>query len=100
MKQQPLCLQVRFNIIPYILFPEPIPLATIISEEVLLYVEDLHGQRSVGIGFTLIMTLAAYGEPTTQEDKGRAKNMTWTSKGILIWFHEDKVNQIVVFQKK
>jgi serine/threonine protein kinase len=54
----------------------------------------------IGIGSTLKQALAAYGEPTTSEDKGKAKKLIWTSKGILIWFNEDKVSQIVVFQNK
>lgn len=53
----------------------------------------------IGIGSTLKKALAAYGEPTTQEHRGGAKKLIWSSKGILIWFSEDKVNQIVVFRK-
>jgi hypothetical protein len=53
----------------------------------------------IEIGSTLKKALAAYGEPTTQEDRGGAKKLIWSSKGILIWFGGDKVNQIVVFQK-
>ena len=54
----------------------------------------------IAIGSTLKKTLAAYGEPTTSEDNGRAKKLSWSSKGILIWLNEDKVSQIVVFPKK
>jgi tetratricopeptide (TPR) repeat protein len=53
----------------------------------------------IGIGSPLKDALAAYGEPSSQENVGGAKKLAWTSKGILIWFHEDKAAQIVVFQK-
>jgi tetratricopeptide (TPR) repeat protein len=53
----------------------------------------------IGIGSPLKSALAAYGEPSSQENVGSAKKLIWTSKGILIWFHEDKAAQIVVFQK-
>jgi hypothetical protein len=53
----------------------------------------------IGIGTPLKDALAAYGEPSSQENAGSAKKLIWTSKGILIWFHEDRVSQIVVFQK-
>jgi hypothetical protein len=55
----------------------------------------------IEIGSALKKTLAAYGEPTAQEERGSAKKLIWTSKGILIWFNEEgKVSQIVVFPKK
>lgn len=54
----------------------------------------------IGIGSTLKRTLAAYGEPAISEDKGKAKKLIWSSKGVLIWFNDDKVSQIVVFPKK
>ncbi len=54
----------------------------------------------IGIGSTQKKALAAYGEPTAQEERGSAKKLIWSSKGILIWLNDDKVSQIVVFQKK
>jgi tRNA A-37 threonylcarbamoyl transferase component Bud32 len=53
----------------------------------------------IGIGSPLKDALAAYGEPSSQENVGSAKKLLWNSKGILIWFHEDRAAQIVVFQK-
>ena len=53
----------------------------------------------IGIGSSLKEALAAYGEPSLQENIGSAKKLLWNSKGILIWFHEDRAAQIVVFQK-
>ncbi len=53
----------------------------------------------IGIGSPLKDALAAYGEPSSQENVGSAKKLLWISKGILIWFHEDRAAQIVVFQK-
>jgi hypothetical protein len=53
----------------------------------------------IAIGSPLKDALAAYGEPDSQKTVGSAKKLLWTSKGILIWFHEDRAAQIVVFQK-
>ena len=53
----------------------------------------------IGIGSSLKDALAAYGQPSSQETVGSAKKLLWNSKGVLIWFHEDKAAQIVVFQK-
>ena len=53
----------------------------------------------IEIGTSLKKALAAYGEPTTQEERGGAKKLIWSSKGILIWFSGDKAIQIVVFRK-
>jgi hypothetical protein len=53
----------------------------------------------IRIGSSLKDTLASYGEPSSQENAEGGKKLIWTSKGILIWFHEDRVSQIVVFQK-
>jgi len=54
---------------------------------------------NIGIGSPLKDALAAYSEPSSQEDHGSAKKLLWNAKGILIWFHEDRAAQIVVFQK-
>jgi serine/threonine protein kinase len=53
----------------------------------------------IGIGSPLKDALAAYGEPSLQKNVGSAKELLWSSKGILIWFHEDRAAQIIVFQK-
>jgi HEAT repeat protein/predicted Ser/Thr protein kinase len=53
----------------------------------------------IGIGSSLKDALAAYGEPSSQETVGGTKKLLWASKGILIWFHEDRAAQIVIFQK-
>lgn len=53
----------------------------------------------IGIGSSLKKVLSIYGDPSTQEDRGGAKKLIWSSKGILIWFGGDKVSQIVVFKK-
>ncbi|MGA2246520.1 MAG: hypothetical protein ABSH48_16110 [Verrucomicrobiota bacterium] len=55
--------------------------------------------EGIRIGSPLKDALAAYGEPSSQENAGSAKKLVWTSKGILVWFHEDRASQIVVFQK-
>lgn len=54
----------------------------------------------IEIGSPLRKALTVYGEPTSQESRGSAKKLIWASKGILIWFGEDKVTQIVVVPKK
>ncbi len=63
--------------------------------------EGFPGLTTAGIGFgsPLKDALDAYGEPSSQENVGSAKKLIWNSKGILIWFHEDRAAQIVVFQK-
>jgi tRNA A-37 threonylcarbamoyl transferase component Bud32 len=63
--------------------------------------EGFPGLTTAGIriGSPLKDALAAYGEPSSQENVGSAKKLLWISKGILIWFHEDRAAQIVVFQK-
>ena len=53
----------------------------------------------IAIGSPLKDALAAYGEPSSQQNVGSAKKLLWASQGILIWFHEDKAAQLVVFQK-
>jgi predicted Ser/Thr protein kinase len=53
----------------------------------------------IGLGSPLQDALAAYGEPDSQKNAGGMKKLLWSSKGILIWFHEDRASQIVVFQK-
>jgi len=63
--------------------------------------QGFKGETTAGIeiGSPLTKALAAYGEPSTQEDRGGAKKLIWSAKGILIWFSGDKANQIVVFPK-
>jgi hypothetical protein len=63
--------------------------------------EGFPGLTTAGIkiGSPLKDALTAYGEPSSQENGGSGKKLLWISKGILIWFHEDRASQIVVFQK-
>jgi beta-lactamase regulating signal transducer with metallopeptidase domain len=63
--------------------------------------EGFQGPTTAGIriGSPLNDALAAYGEPSSQKNVGSARKLLWDSKGILIWFHEDRAAQIVVFQK-
>jgi hypothetical protein len=53
----------------------------------------------IEIGSPLKKALAAYGKPTTREDNGKTKKLIWSTHGLLIWFNDDKVTQIVVFPK-
>ena len=65
--------------------------------------DGFKGQTVAGLemGAPLKKALAAYGEPSSQKDNGKnAKELVWASKGILIWFSEDKATQIVVFSPK
>ncbi len=39
-----------------------------------------------------------YGKPDHITDKGNAKKIEYSSKGLLIWFNDGKVSQIVVFK--
>jgi len=63
--------------------------------------EGFPGLTTAGIkiGSPLKDALAAYGEPSSQENVGSAKKLLWSSKGILIWFQEDRTAQIVLVQK-
>ena len=63
--------------------------------------DDFKGETTagVGIGASLKEALAAYGNPTTQEDDGSAKKCVWMTRGLLIWFSGDKATQMVVFPK-
>ena len=54
----------------------------------------------LGMGSSLKKALSVYGEPSSQKDSDKAKELAWVSKGILIWFTEDKASQIVVFAPK
>ncbi len=59
------------------------------------------GKTTAGIeiGSSLKQAIAAYGEPnSTVEEGSNAKKLEWSSKGILIWFFNDKVHQIVIFR--
>lgn len=62
--------------------------------------EGFKGKTTAGIGIetSLKKALAAYGKPSSKVDKGKAKKLEWSSKGILIWFRDNKVAQIVVFK--
>lgn len=57
------------------------------------------GQTAAGIeiGAPLKKALAAYGEPSSQKDGDKTKELVWASKGLLIWFSKDKATQIVIF---
>ena len=61
-----------------------------------------HGVTQAGIGFGMSekAVRAAYGDPEYITKQGSGTKYEWTSKGLLIWFANDRVNQIVVFQPK
>lgn len=63
---------------------------------------DFAGQTAAGIGTgsSLKQVLAAYGDPSERKDNGNVNQLTWESKGILIWFSQDKATQIVIFLPK
>ena len=54
-------------------------------------------QAGIGWGMPEKTVRAAYGEPETIQKRNDAKKWIWTSKGILIWFNNGHVSQIVVF---
>ena len=61
--------------------------------------EGFNGKTTagIGIGSSLKQALAAYGEPSSQKDNGKTKELFWESKGLQIWFSKDKATQIVIF---
>jgi hypothetical protein len=54
--------------------------------------------EGIEIGSSLKQAIEAYGEPDSTEVKNNKKKLEWSSKGIMIWFNNDKTNQIVVFK--
>jgi hypothetical protein len=52
--------------------------------------------EGIRIGSTLKKAIAAYGEPSDIVERNGGKKLEWASKGILIWFCNDKAMQIVV----
>ena len=39
-----------------------------------------------------------YGDAGTMEWRGSGMKLIWPSRGILIWFHDNTVYQIVIFR--
>ncbi len=59
------------------------------------------GKTTAGIeiGSSLKQAIEAYGEPdSTVVQNINAKKLEWSSKGLFIWFHNEKAAQIVVFK--
>jgi hypothetical protein len=54
-------------------------------------------QAGIGWGMPEKTVREAYGEPESIEKQGVGKKWVWTSRGILIWFSNGRVNQIVIF---
>jgi len=55
-------------------------------------------KNGVQIGTPEREVRAEYGIPTSTVERGHAKKLIYGKKGILFWFAQGKVNQIVVFQ--
>ena len=52
----------------------------------------------VKFGMTADKVRKIYGEAGKMEWRGGGMKLTWPSRGILIWFHDNTVNQIVIFR--
>jgi hypothetical protein len=62
--------------------------------------KEFHGITQAGIGWGMPQKAVkqAYGDPESVKRQGDGEKWEWTSKGILIWFHRGRVNQIVIFR--
>jgi hypothetical protein len=66
--------------------------------EELRFNKEFRGVTQAGIawGMREKTAWAAYGAPDLTEKHGTAEKCVWKSKGILIWFNNGRVNQIVI----
>src|SRR5262249_176187 len=56
-------------------------------------------QAGIGWGMSQKTVKKAYGKPKTiKRPSDAGEKWEWMSKGILIWFHRGRVNQIVIFK--
>jgi hypothetical protein len=63
---------------------------------------EFQGVTQLGIGFGMPekTVRAAYGDPGHAQKFGTGAKWEWPSKGLLIWFADGHVNQIVVFRPR
>jgi hypothetical protein len=52
----------------------------------------------VKFGMSANTVRTIYGDPATMEWHNGGMKLIWPSRGVLIWFHDNNVNQIVVFR--
>jgi hypothetical protein len=52
----------------------------------------------VAYGMAAAQVRKIYGDADTLDWRGGGMKLIWPSRGILIWFHKNKVYQIVVFK--
>ncbi|HLH29998.1 MAG TPA: hypothetical protein VKY31_02270 [Terriglobia bacterium] len=62
--------------------------------------KEFHGVTQAGIAWGMPQKAVkqAYGEPESVKRNPEGEKWEWRSKGILIWFHRGRVNEIVVFR--
>jgi beta-lactamase regulating signal transducer with metallopeptidase domain len=57
-------------------------------------------KNGIRIGTSMKEVEAQYGKPTSTENRGKAKKFIYLQKGILFWFYNNNVIQIVVFRPR
>ena len=53
---------------------------------------------AVKFGMSADRVREIYGDAKTMEWRGGGMKLVWPSRGILIWFHDNAVYQIVIFK--
>jgi hypothetical protein len=66
----------------------------------LRFEKRFHGATESGVTFGMPSgeVRKIYGDAGKLDWRGGGMKLIWPSRGILIWFHDDKVYQIVVFK--
>ena len=57
-------------------------------------------KNGIRIGTSMKEVESQYGKPTSTENRGKAKKFIYSQKGILFWFYNNNVRQIVVFRPR
>jgi hypothetical protein len=66
----------------------------------LRFEKKFHGATESGVTFGMAseQVRKIYGDAGKLDWRGGGMKLIWPSRGVLIWFHDDKVYQIVIFK--
>jgi len=66
----------------------------------LRFEKKFHGATESGVTFGMPseQVRKIYGDATKLDWRGGGMKLIWPSRGVLIWFHDNKVYQIVIFK--
>jgi hypothetical protein len=66
----------------------------------LRFEKRFHGSTEGGVTFGMRseQVRKIYGEARQLDWRGGGMKLIWPARGVLIWFHDDKVYQIVIFK--